>query len=267
MLSIFVFLFGTAIGSFLSAFSYRLLNSESIVYGRSHCDHCREKISWYDNIPLISYILLLGKCRYCGKRIPFRYFITELLCGVLFLILYCASFSVSAGFQGSEYEKFYLLLGLPYLAIGTIVISVLVIIYITDLSEMIIPDFLVNILIAVNFFALILSPTSSNYYDHLLGGFVLALFLLILSLVTKGAGMGLGDVKLALALGFVLGLKSGIAWMSLSFIIGAIVGVFLIISGKAKFGMKVPFGPFLIISFFIIYFFGGNVVKILLPGI
>jgi prepilin signal peptidase PulO-like enzyme (type II secretory pathway) len=268
MTILFAFVFGTAIGSFLSAFTYRLLTGENIAKGRSHCDHCGKQIVWYDNIPLISYLILKGKCRNCGKKIPIDYFLTEFFTGCLFVLIYLAGLSGNQLFVNSPFSIFFSQLGLPYLVFAVILISLLVIIFLTDLKEMFIPDFAVNLLIILNFLTVIFaSPWDIFYWDFLFAGFILATFLLFLNFVTRGSGMGLGDVKLVIALGFVTGLKLGYVFMSLSFIIGAVVGLFLISVGKAKFGRRIPFGPFIVISFFATYFFGGMLTKVMLPGI
>jgi leader peptidase (prepilin peptidase)/N-methyltransferase len=141
---------------------------------------------------------------------------------------------------------------LPYLLL---VVSVLVSIFVIDLENNLIFDSNAFLLFVITAVLLIFSSTDS-LYARFLSGFSFAAFLLLIHLLTKGKGMGLGDVKLAIPLGIILGWRGSLVWMFLSFVIGAAVGIVLILLKKAKFGRQIPFGPFLVISFFLALFCG-----------
>lgn len=257
---------GTVCGSFLSVFTYRLVKGKNFVKGRSYCPKCKKKISWYDNIPLLSYVLLKGKCRNCKKKISIRYPLLELSTGFLFLgtflkalnciNTYCVNCSkeLVCLWTGVDFMLGYILL--------IVLLLVLVSIFLIDVEEMIIPDSIIfsGFLIFYIFYALFFSE---DLFTFLLSGLVSGLFLLSLHLITLGRGMGLGDVKFAILGGFVLGSKLTVVWLFLSFVVGAVVGLLLIGAKKAKFGRHVPFGPFLAISFIITIFFGSELYGIL----
>lgn len=259
-LAIILGLLGLSVGSFISAYTYRISIAKSVKKGRSFCDHCKKKISWYDNIPLLSYVVLAGKCRSCRKKISIRYPAIELSTGVLFVLLpailnSCSTFSSGASFDRSVIclsKESLGIFALPYLLlILTVLISILVI----DFEHKIIPDNLVFILIIAAFIVLLFS-SSPAFFTHLFAAFFSAVLLLFTHLITKGRGMGLGDVKLALFGGMIAGWPLALAWLYLSFIIGAIVGLILILLKRAKFGKEIPFGPFLVISLLIIFIWG-----------
>lgn len=256
-------LFALAIGSFLGAFTYRWPKGMGIFRGRSFCDRCKNKISWFDNIPLLSFFFLKGKCRSCGKKISFRYPLIELSTAVVFTLLFyfynnnnnnCISSSVFCLWEG--------LLGvwvLPYLLV---VAAALIAIFIIDLENQLISDGLVFFLFGLTF-SLILLFFPQGLYSRLLVSFLAASFLLLTHLVTRGRGMGLGDVKLALFGGLFLGWPTALIWFFLSFLIGAFVGLALILLGRASFGKKIPFGPFLTLSFFIALIWGSKLFELL----
>ncbi|OGM27356.1 hypothetical protein A3A76_02550 [Candidatus Woesebacteria bacterium RIFCSPLOWO2_01_FULL_39_23] len=254
ILYLLVSVLGLVAGSFISALSYRLPLGIKITKGRSFCDNCGTKIAWYDNIPVFSYFLLDGKCRCCKKEISLRYSLIEF--STLLVFLSIAYFYVSCvSTLGSAVCQWRNLLGsgaLPYLlmlAAGFVTLAVI------DLEHQMIPDKITLSLFAIT--SLILIFLNPDYaYQSFLAGFLAALFLLLIHLATKGKGMGLGDVKLALLGGVILGWRSTVPWLMLSFIIGAVVGLILILFGKAKFGKHIPFGPFLVVSFFLALVFG-----------
>ena len=247
-----IFIFGLVIGSFISAFTYRWPRDISVQKGRSFCDNCNTKISWYDNIPLLSFILLGGKCRKCKNTISSRYPLIELLTALLFVTVFT--------FKGQALQGNWWIL--PYLLVIT---AALVAIFVIDLENKLIPDEAVFFIFILAFLVLLVSSNPS-FYLILFSAFAASTFFLLLNLITKGRGMGLGDVKLVLAMAlFFIDLKMLLTWLFVSFITGAVVGIFLIAIGKAKFGKQIPFGPFIIASFFITLFWGDLLVKYILP--
>lgn len=250
-----IFILGLVVGSFLSAFTYRWPKGISIARGRSLCPHCKKTISWYDNIPLLSFLILRGKCRNCGKKISLRYPLIELSTASLFVLVNVVHpFTLLANEVGQA-------LLTPYYLLLT---SALIAIFITDFESMLIPDNLVYLLLGIILFLLLFS-SNDNFYKILLTGFVVSFVFLLLHLITRGRGMGLGDVKLVLPLGIILGWPNVIIWLFLSFVIGAVVGIVLISFKKASFGKQIAFGPFLILAFFITLFWGKLLVKFIAP--
>jgi len=234
---------GLIAGSFISALTYRLPREISIAKGRSKCVFCRKKISWYDNIPVISYILLGGKCRSCKKSISLRYPIIEVATSVLFVL---------AG----------LILNGIFLPFYLIIISGLLAIFVIDLENSIIPDSIVFFLFLITVaFNLLLMTAPSDFYVKLVSGFVASLFLLFIHLLTKGRGMGLGDVKFVLFGGTLLGFPNTLVFLFSSFLTGAGVGIILILTKRAKFYGPIPFGPYLVFGLMIALLFGDYLLK------
>ncbi len=239
---------GLLIGSFIAALTYRVPRLVPWALGRSFCPRCKKKLSWFDNIPLFSYLLLSGKCRDCKKRISLRYPVIELVSGLSFVGLGSIWGNY---FHSSPIE----LLFMVFLFIVTL--SILVI----DIEHRIIPDNMVFVAIASVFLYLVI--LDRPIYINLLSGFISAFFLLILHLITKGKGMGLGDVKFAILGGLVLGWPNTPIWMFLAFIIGAFVGIVLILFKRASFGKKIPFGPYLVVSLWITFIWGNQLLALL----
>jgi len=152
---------------------------------------------------------------------------------------------------------------LIYFLVATIF---LLAVFITDLELQIIPDQYVFSLMFLNLILFLLF-TADSFYIRLLSGMSAGLALLFLHVVTRGRGMGLGDVKLAVFAGSVMGLFGTLVWLTLSFVIGAVVGIVLLYMGKASFGQKIAFGPFLVVGFFIVMFWGGLISRFLFPYI
>lgn len=227
-----LFVLGLIVGSFISALTYRLPRGIQFLVGRSFCDNCKTSISWYLNIPLISYIFLRGKSGCCKTQISLRYPTIELTTALLFVFLYLLGFS------------------LIYFVLALVLLTIVII----DYEKQIIPD---ELSFSLLFLGLFMNPSLIG----LLLGLLSASFLLFIHLLTKGKGMGLGDVKLAIGLGLLLGtFEEVFLWMNLSFILGGLYSFFLLIFQKANLKTKLAFGPFLIIAFVLIYFF--DIVKV-----
>ena len=239
-----LFVLGLIIGSFLSSYTYRLPRGRTIIKGRSICPSCKKKIHWYDNLPLLSYLLLKGKCRNCGKKISIRYPLIELTTGL--------------GFVG----VWFLSDGFVSLLFWLFLFSLLLAIFVIDLEAKIIPDELIFAgFIASTFFLLVVKP--SDFYIHLFSGFVAASFLLLVHILTRGRGMRLGDVKFALFGGILLGWPLSLVWLFGAFLTGALVGSILILAKKTSFGKQIAFGPFLVLSLIIVLIWGENLFNLL----
>lgn len=258
LISLFLFIIGTVIGSFLNVVIYRSVVGESWVTGRSRCDHCRKQIKWYDNIPLISYIVLFGKCRFCKGPISISHPVVELLTGMLLVWWYWGG----ALFFQLTRAPFQTLQPLFWLIIGLL----LLVLFFSDLLYMVLPDVVVGLLMIVTVvyrIALVLAGIMEPMdLMRAVVGMILALILIGgLWLVTKGKGMGFGDVKLIIPLSLLVGWPSVVAMVMLSFILGAVTGIALILIGKKNFGQVIPFGPFLILSTVLTLIWGDNLVQ------
>jgi len=238
-----LFIFGTIVGSFLSVVILRSIAGEDWVSGRSHCDSCQNIIAWYDNIPLISFIVLSGKCRYCKEPILPLHPMVEMLTGVLFVWWYWGGFL----FFKLTQTPLSILQPLFWLMVGLLLIYL----FIIDLNYMILPDrplFSLFFLAIIYRVVLVVSEIMqlNDLYYTIFAALLSFLFFLALWFFTKGRGMGFGDVKLVIPLALLLGPQKMLIALFLAFIIGAIVGVTLITFGKSKLKSAIPFGPFLI---------------------
>jgi len=227
----------------------------SFMRGRSMCPRCRGKIAWYDNIPLLSYVFLGGKCHSCKKAISLRYPLIEVVTSFVFILVYLARQNLSGLFGNGLVFEYFGSFGVVALVFFLVTLSVLICVFVIDLEHQIILDSFsfFGFFITLLFFLAISSPT---FFQNILAAFLAALFLLILHLITRGRGMGLGDVKFALMGGMIVGLSGVLDWLFLAFLTGAVVGSILIILGKAKLKQKIAFGPFLVLALVVEIFFG-----------
>ena len=242
----FVFLFGLVIGSFLNCVIYRLEEEKSFLKGRSFCPSCKHILSWADLVPVLSFIFLGGKCRYCNKKISWQYPLVELATGTLFFLIFFK-------FGAWNLESFYYLL----------ISSLLIIVFVFDLKHYIIPDGVIYTAIVISLlynliYSLFLISNPQALIQPLLAAFLAAGFFLLIVFISKGQWMGVGDIKLAFLMGLFLGWPNILVALFLAFFIGAVVGIGLIILKKKGLKSEVPFGPFLTIGTFLALFFGGE---------
>lgn len=242
----FTFCFGTAVGSFLNVVIDRSASGESALMGRSRCDFCKKRLKAFDLIPVISFLILKGKCRYCHKKLSFQYPLVEIITGCLFAGIYLL---VAPGISPESYLKFILLAS---------VAAAFLTIFIADIKYMLIPDLAIVI---SSFGAAGLSLLSGNLGINLLSGVGALALLLIIFLITRGRGMGFGDVKLAFALGLFLGYPQVLIAIYLSFLTGAAVSLILILLKKKKLKNQIAFGPFLISGAVMSFFWGEAITK------
>lgn len=254
LLGAFLFVLGLAVGSFLSSATFRIPRGESL-WGRSQCPFCKKEIAALDNIPLVSFILLSGRCRHCRKKISFRYPLIELSTAILFVALGWAIFQGSKDAVFAEYQKWLGILTLPYFLF---IASVLIAIFVIDLEHKIIPDSLLYPSILISLLALLFSPSPTLFVNLSVAIFA-SLFFFFLHILTRGRGMGLGDVKLAFLLGLILGYPYTLLAIFLAFLTGAVSGLMLVLTRKAKLGKPIPFGPYLVAGAFVAIFFGDKI--------
>lgn len=252
MFLVLFFVFGLCCGSFVNmlvyrtAVQYKLIKSKILKINnknRSFCDYCGRQLRWYENIPVLSWLFLAGKTKCCRKKLPVSYPIVEIVTAVLFLI-YGLRFGI---YEGNNI----------FWIIGLIIIVFLVFSGVFDLKYMILPDFSTIILIIIAFLGVFFDE--KNIIIYLLTALTASGFLLILNLITKGKGMGMGDVKLALFMGLFLGYPKVIVAFYVAFIIGAVMCVILILFKKVNKKSQIPFGPFLILGTFISWWFGSSI--------
>ena len=230
-----LFFLGLSAGSFINVLADRLFQGLPVIWGRSRCDYCRHPLSPTDLIPLLSFFLLGGKCRYCRKRLSWQYPIVEFSVGLIFLVISLLAFM---GIVSTEFYPLTLML---------FVITMLVVIFITDLKYRIIPDEILVVL-AVTFISFLAVFRGSLFFPHLLSGLLMAFFFLFLVIISRGKGMGLGDVKYAFIMGLILGFPKIIVAFYAAFLTGAVVSSILILLGKKNVKSTLPFGPFLVVA-------------------
>lgn len=240
-----VAIFGLAIGSFVNVLIDRLPQGESVLFVRSHCDHCRKTLRWSELVPVLSYIVQNGRCRRCRSRISVQYPLIELLSASLLPILYV---------RAPDYLAF---------TASALVAYPLLVISIADLKYSIIPDSMV-VVGTIGALLMRLAPTvmlpPSSLLAAMLSGVGAGLFLFSLYALTRGRGMGFGDVKLACFLGLLSGPVGVIVTLAGAFLTGAGVGVILILTKKKTLKSHVPFGPFLIAGLSISLVWGEKIV-------
>lgn len=260
-------LFGLVVGSFLNVCIVRLPRGRSIARPASHCPRCKQPLRVYDNIPVISFLLLRGKCRTCGEPISWRYPLVELLNG-LFYVWTVHAFGVSA----------------ESLMIMALVSSLIVITFI-DLDHQIIPDVITlpGMVLGLVLAPLVMYPLTDPLPFHLgsilppmgpyatallnsligllLGGFPLFAIGWIWEKVRHVEAMGGGDVKLMAMVGSVLGWKSALLTIMLGALAGSVIGVLLIVSRRHKMEKVIPFGPFLAVGAVLSAFYGHDIIS------
>lgn len=240
-----VFVIGIAIGSFLNVLIDRLPREESIM-GRSYCEYCKHKLRWFDLFPLVSYLILGGKCRYCNKKIPLDIFFIEIITGVLFTLGFI--------YLGETTQEKILYL---------VIISSLIVIFFADVNYMIIPDSIQFLFASASLFLLLVQGLTLQLFGtRIIGSIVTMLPLLTIYKLTKGRGMGFGDVKLALTIGLLFGLFGGVLALYIAFITGALVGLLLLLSKRKKLKQTIAFGPFLVIGIMVMLFWGEKILTV-----
>lgn len=269
------FVLGTIIGSFLNVVIYRY-NTGRGIDGRSKCFSCKRTLTWIDLVPVFSYVFLKGKCRRCHSKISMQYPAVELFTGILFTgIFLINSPLINISLLQFSFEMLYQLT----------VMSLLVVIVVYDIKHKIIPDVfaygfaflaVLHLFVGIDMYGRVIALHPDPW--NMLAGALLAFPFYILWLVSGGRWMGLGDAKLALGIGWFLGLSAGVTAIMFSFWIGAGVSILLLLLSHTSKNLRkelpvnfriklprltikseVPFAPFLIISLLIVFFFGYNI--------
>lgn len=290
------FVIGLVLGSWVLCMASRSVTGEKF-WGRSYCPHCKKQLRWYDLFPVLSYLSTLGKCRYCKKKIGLEYPLVEVFFGCLVALLFQQNLGfndasvISFLATSNIYKITYTIVELVF---KVLIIAVLVAVFITDIKSGLIPDkitypamltslLLLVILVSVHIVGLYQSladsalgkyllPPHSDYFTRhainaafplwggLLSALGLGLFFAGLIIITRGRGMGGGDFKLAIFMGLVFGFPNSILAIMLSFLLGSIFSIGLILFGKKRFGQTIPFGPFMSLGGLIALFWGTEII-------
>lgn len=268
------FLLGLAFGSFLNVVAFRynpkkFAFSSKVIGGRSRCPNCRRDLTWYEIVPLISYIFLKARCRTCKARISCQYPLVEIISGILFVLPVMTPINIGAsssawGWASIWIAFFWLLLLMSVIDIrqriipdeihlGLLILGLLRI----SISRL---DFLMGGDSFIGGYVYLFGLRDNIWLNHIAAALAAGLFFMALIIATRGKGMGAGDAKLAVALGFVLGWPDIIFAVLFAFIFGAIYGLAAILTGRGKLKSTVPFGPFLALGSVVTILWGGSII-------
>jgi len=245
-LNVLAFIFGACIGSFLNVCIYRIPAAVSIVHPGSSCPHCKTMISFYDNIPIVSYLVLMGKCRHCKAPIALRYPFVEFLTGILALACMVAFGPTMHG------------------VLNFFFIATLIVVTFIDLDHRIIPDVITLPGIPVFFLFSFAIPTISwldSIIGILVGGGCLFSVAWIYHAITGRDGMGGGDIKLLAMMGAVMGWKGILFTIFAASAVGTVVGLATMIKSSKGMRLAIPFGPFLALGGILYLFFGTAIIR------
>lgn len=238
ILYIMIFLIGISLGSFLNVCIYRIPKKEDIVFERSHCMSCGNVLKWYELIPLFSFLVQGGKCRNCKTKLSVQYPLIELLNGLIYVWIFMAK-----GFQ-------------PESILFCICASVLIVISVIDWRTYEIP-FGCNIVIGILGIVRVILDLA-HWYDYVIGFFAVSGLFLIIYWITKGRGIGGGDIKLMAAAGLLLGWQNILLALMIGSIAGSVIHLALMkIQGKDR---VLAFGPYLAFGIFISMLYGNDII-------
>ena len=242
------FILGTVIGSFLNVLALRY-NTGMGVQGRSKCMSCAKTLTWVELVPILSFAFQRGACKGCRAKISWQYPLVEFFSGALFVIIFLMY--PPFGVVSSIVTTFQLF-----------ILCLLMVITVYDIKHKIIPDGLVYIFIAATFVLMFLGNDAHPFVVpslmRLLAGPVLALPFALLWFVSRGEWMGLGDAKLIVGIGWMLGLSYGLTALALAFWIGALASIvyMAVVHRSFKHGLQIPFGPYLIVGLYLVMITG-----------
>ncbi len=235
---LFIFLVGMMVGSFLNVCIYRIPEKETIIYGRSRCRSCGKTLKWYELIPLLSYIIQCGKCRHCKSQISLQYPLLEFFCGLIYVWIFGVK-----GFQ---------ITSILFCACA----SVLLVIGIIDGKTYEIPAGCNIFLGVLGIIRLLLDL--QGWYHYVIGFCTVSGLFLVVYLVTRGEGMGGGDIKLMAAAGLFLGWKESLLALMIGSVLGAVLHVTLMVFCKK--GRELAFGPYLSVGIFLAMLYGDRII-------
>jgi leader peptidase (prepilin peptidase) / N-methyltransferase len=232
-----IFIYGAIFGSFFNVVIFRVPKKESIIHHSSHCPKCMETIKPYDLIPIVSYLILGGKCRNCKSPISKRYPIIESLTGISYVLVY-------------------LVFGLTYQTlIGIILASILIIITMIDIDTLEILDRFQIMLLVLALGNLFVTPLP--FIDHLIGFFSISILFYIIAYIS--GGIGGGDIKLIAIAGLLLGYKATLVAFFIASILGGSVAIYLLATKQKERKSMIAFGPYLCIGIYFAYLYGNQI--------
>lgn len=248
-MSIAIFILGLIIGSFLNVVVLRLKANEKFVRGRSHCDKCDHILKWYENVPLLSYVFLLGKCLKCKQNISLQNPLVELITGCLFLIVYLIN-----GFN------------ILSLIFYFVVISFLIIIFIYDLKYYLILDKVsIPAIVFVFLFQIIFLILGYQTFNHflfvILSGVIGGAWFALQFFLSKGKWVGGGDIRLGFLMGLILGWPGILVALGLAYVGGTIILLPFVLIQKKKMKSQIPFGTFLVPATIAVMFWQGQIIE------
>ncbi|MCK5459898.1 prepilin peptidase [Candidatus Parcubacteria bacterium] len=250
---IYFFIFGTIIGSFLNVIIFRLRAKKQFLKGRSCCPKCKKKIIWYDNIPIVSFLILRGRCRNCKTKISFQYPLVELSTGILFVIIFFHNYQLLFNLLTTDYRL------LITIFRDLFFVSVLIIIFVYDLKYYLILDKITfPAIIIASIFNLLLGFSLANI---LISAIIGGSFFLIQFLISKGRWIGGGDIRLGILMGVMLGWKMALLAIMIAYIIGAIISVILLTFKKKGLKSQIPLGTFLSAATIIVMLYGNEILE------
>lgn len=241
MVTVLFLILGFIFGSFFNVAGLRIPKKKSVVFPASHCPSCGHKLRWYENIPVLSFIMLKGKCSACRMKISLLYPVTEISTGLLFAYCY-----MKTGFQLE-------------LAAALLLVSLLAVITVSDLKYMVIPDKVLLFFLIFFILVRIIEPLNP-WWDSVLGALAGFLILYLLAVISRG-GMGGGDIKLFFVLGIILGTKKVLLALFIASLAGALYGLALMVKKGFKKRIPGPFGPFIATGSLFAYFYGDDLIS------
>lgn len=239
--TILVFVFGLVFGSFFNVVGLRVPMKESLIQPPSHCTTCQRQLTPKDLIPILSYIVLGGKCRSCGQKISWIYPLMELLTGILFTFSY---------WQFGFSEEF---------IVALLLISLLVIVVVSDIAYMLMPDKVLLCFLPLLVIGRMLAPLTP-WWDSIVGAVFGFGILYSIAVVSRG-GIGGGDIKLFFLLGLVLGTINTLLTLFIAAFIGMVVGIIVLQVRQQGRKTPIPFGPSIALAAVIVYFYGNVIVQ------
>jgi prepilin signal peptidase PulO-like enzyme (type II secretory pathway) len=244
----FIFAFGAVIGSFLNAVLWRLHAKESFIFGRSHCPHCRHELAAVDLVPILSYLLLGGKCRYCRRTIDPAYLLIEVAAGTLFLLSALNLMTLAGGLDAAALAR---------LLLQWYLLAVLIIVFVYDCRYMLILPSIALSAAAVAFAGNL--ALGQSWWSLLVGAVFGGGFFYLQYVLSGGRWIGGGDIYLGVLLGAMVGWPQVLLVLFLAYISGAVVGSALLLARKKTMQSQVPFGTFLSAAGAVVLLYGDQI--------
>lgn len=244
-INIYIVVLGMVLGSFFHVVAWRVPEGQSIVHPPSSCSHCQHRLSALDMIPVLSYIGTKGRCRHCGTQISIQYPLGEAITGLLFLWIF-----LHLGWTGDT-------------LIGWLLVSLSVIITLSDLQVMKIPNKVLLFFAPIFLIMILWLPGAMSIFSHLGGAITGGGILLLIAFISRG-GMGMGDVKLFALYGWVVGFSNILLALFIACLLGTLVGMGLRLLGKVQKQQPIPFGPFLAAGTLIAFMYGSQIIDVYL---